>query len=70
MRESAGILRKHPPPEAVPPPVNVFNHVPGVEGGPGAYGSLATVRAAEPAQEALVDPFVDLIALRARVSFL
>jgi hypothetical protein len=51
-----------PAPEAVPPPVNVFNHVPGVEGGPGLRGSWLTVKAAEPAQEALTDGFVDLIA--------
>jgi hypothetical protein len=42
--------------------VNVFNHVPGVEGCPGAKGVWLTVKAAEPAQEALVDSFVDLIA--------
>jgi hypothetical protein len=37
------------------------NHVPGVEGGPGPKGSLAVVNS-EPAEEALADPFVDLIA--------
>ena len=42
--------------------MNVFNHVPGVEGCPGALGVWLTVKAAEPAQEALVDSFVDLIA--------
>src|SRR6186713_3660435 len=38
-----------------------FNHVPGVEGGPGPDRELASVNA-EPAQEALVESFVDLIA--------
>ncbi len=37
------------------------NHVPGVEGGPGLMRSLAAVNA-KPAEEALAEPFVDLIA--------
>lgn len=37
------------------------NHVPGVEGGPGRIGSLAVVNS-KPAEEALDDQFVDLIA--------
>jgi hypothetical protein len=41
----------------------VYNHVPGVAGGPGEEGVWLTVKAAEPVQEALVDDsFVDLIA--------
>ena len=42
--------------------MNVFNHVPGVVGCSGHEGVWLTVKAAEPMQEALVDPFVDLIA--------
>src|SRR3954447_16935928 len=38
------------------------NHVPGVEGGPGRIGSWLAVKAAKPAQEALDESFVDLIA--------
>ena len=37
------------------------NHVPGVEGGPG-LGEFWLAVNAKPAEEALVDPFVDLIA--------
>jgi len=37
------------------------NHVPGVEGGPGREGVWLAVKA-KPVEEALGDPFVDLIA--------